>query len=360
MPRALDRPFAWNDLHCGYRRRRSRAKTFPSIARQRARMPKCRVVDPAFDWDEDQGRNAPGDAERDLRSCMCAASPCAIPALSNRRCAALCAGLSHPDVIDHMLSSASPRSSCCRSTLIATTQAALAQNGLKDFWGYNSIDFFALEPRYLSNGDVAEFQHMVRALHDAGIEVILDVVFNHTGEGDELGPTLSFRGIDNASYYRLEEDQAPLSRLHRLRQHAQLRASARAADGHGLLALLGRARCMSTASASTSAVESCAANITISRPSAPLFARIRQDPLLRKAKLIAEPWDLGPGGLSARALFRRAGANGTTGFRDNVRRFWRGDRRSAGRSGFAARRVQRCLRPCSTPARRERQFRHRP
>src|SRR5260370_11580495 len=82
----------------------------------------------------------------------------------------------------------------------------LVEHGLMNYWGYNSIGFFAPQQRYLASGLISEFQVLVRRLHDAGIEVILDVVYNHTGEGNQLGPTLCFRGVDNASYYRLQPD----------------------------------------------------------------------------------------------------------------------------------------------------------
>lgn len=82
----------------------------------------------------------------------------------------------------------------------------LIDRKLHNYWGYSTLCFFAPEPRYLSSGDLAEFKTMIKRLHDAGIEVLLDVVYNHTAEGDQMGPTLSFKGIDNASYYRLQPD----------------------------------------------------------------------------------------------------------------------------------------------------------
>ena len=106
-------------------------------------------------------------------------------------------------------SSASPRSSCCRSTPSSRTGTCSPQ-GLANYWGYNTIGFFAPEPRYLAGGAIGEFKTMVKRFHDAGIEVILDVVYNHTAEGNHLGPTLSFRGIDNATYYRLMPDNPRL------------------------------------------------------------------------------------------------------------------------------------------------------
>ena len=131
---------------------------------------------------------------------------------------------------------------------------ACCEKGLRNYWGYNTLGFFAPEPRYLSDGTLDEMRIAVRRLHAAGIEVILDVVYNHTAEGNELGPTLSFRGLDNASYYRLRgRRSAPLRQRHRHRQHAQPLPSARPADGDGFAALLGRRRSISTASASISA-----------------------------------------------------------------------------------------------------------
>ncbi len=120
----------------------------------------------------------------------------------------------------------------------------LVERGLVNYWGYNTLGFFAPEPQYASttqSGDaVREFKTMVRNLHAAGIEVILDVVYNHTAEGNQLGPTLSFRGIDNAGYYRLSPDEPRYYMdYHRLRQHAQHAKSARAAADHGQPALLG-------------------------------------------------------------------------------------------------------------------------
>ena len=100
----------------------------------------------------------------------------------------------------------------------------LVERGLVNYWGYNTIGFFAPDIRYSARpaSPVGEFKTMVKRLHDAGIEVILDVVYNHTGEGNHHGPTLSFRGIDNAAYYRLDpDDPCALRRLHRDRQHAR-------------------------------------------------------------------------------------------------------------------------------------------
>ena len=115
---------------------------------------------------------------------------------------------------------------------------ALIDRGLTNYWGYNTIGFFAPEANYSSSGStggqVTEFKTMVRNLHAAGIEVILDVVYNHTGEGNQLGPTLSFRGVDNIAYYRLNAGRSAfLQGFHRDGEHFQSAASAHAATGDG-------------------------------------------------------------------------------------------------------------------------------
>ena len=151
-----------------------------------------------------------------------------------------CAGFSIPQVIDHL------RALGVTAVEFLPIHAFiqdrhLVERGLTNYWGYNSIGFFAPEPRYLASGDLAEWKAMVACLHDAGIEVMIDVVYNHTAEGNHMGPTLSFKGIDNASYYKLEpRGPALLLGQHRLRQLAEPQPSARAADGDGFLALLGR------------------------------------------------------------------------------------------------------------------------
>ena len=160
----------------------------------------------------------------------------------------------------------------------------LVERGLSNYWGYNPFNFFAPSQRYLSSRNIAEFRTMVNLLHDAGIQVVLDVMFNHSGEGNHLGPTISFRGIDNASYYRLNrDDRRLLHGFHRLRQHAEPGAPPGAADGDGLLTLLGRGDAGGTASASTSPPRLPARRTPIRRraPSSPRCARTRCSPRSR-------------------------------------------------------------------------------
>lgn len=199
----------------------------------------------------------------------------------------------------------------------------LLEKGLCNYWGYNTIGFFAPAARYLANGERNDFKTMVRELHRAGIEVILDVVFNHTAEGNETGPTLSFRGIDNASYYRLPEDNRrayindtgcgnTLNTNHpRVLQMVLDSLRHWVVDMHvdgfrfDLAVSLGRE---DHGFASHSA----------------FFRSIQEDAVLSQVKLIAEPWDIGPGGYQLGA-FPSEWAEWNDRYRDTMRRFWRGD-----------------------------------
>ncbi len=212
----------------------------------------------------------------------------------------------------------------------------LVDKGLTNYWGYNSIGFFAPDARYSSSGalgqQVTEFKTTVKTLHEAGIEVILDVVYNHTGEGNQLGPTLCFRGLDNAAYYRLGPDDRrfymdytgtgnTLNMTHP-RTLQLIMDSLRYwilemhVDGFrfDLATVLGRTRGGFSAEA-------------------PLFAAIQADPRLAGLKLIAEPWDVGEGGYQV-GNFPVLWAEWNGVYRDEVRAFWKGDEGQAGAMAY--------------------------
>ncbi|WP_411957034.1 glycogen debranching protein GlgX [Paracoccus homiensis] len=209
----------------------------------------------------------------------------------------------------------------------------LTERGLRNYWGYMSYGFFAPEPRYMRDGDIAEFQQMVARFHKAGIEVILDVVYNHTAEGNELGPTLSFRGLDNAAYYRLAEDRrfyvndagtgnvlnmdSPFT-LRLVMDSLRYWVEVMHVDGFrfDLCSVLGRTR-------------------GVFDRDGPFFRAVRQDPVLNRVKLIAEPWDIGEGGYQL-GSYPAPFAEWNDRFRDQIRAFWRGD---AGLVGKLAKRI---------------------
>jgi glycogen operon protein len=202
-------------------------------------------------------------------------------------------------------------------------EAFLVERGLRNFWGYNSIQFFVPDVRFACTNVVAEFREMVHAVHDAGIEVILDVVYNHTGEGDERGPTLSFRGIDNLSYYRSDADEPD-----RLINHTGCGNSINA-DHPAVQALIADSLCYWHRDMGVDGFRFDLATI-LGRTAKefendhPLLQRITRHPDLRHAKLIAEPWDPGPGGYQL-GHFPPPWAEWNDRYRDTVRRFWRGD-----------------------------------
>ncbi|MGH8355725.1 MAG: glycogen debranching protein GlgX, partial [Pseudomonas sp.] len=199
----------------------------------------------------------------------------------------------------------------------------LLQKGLNNYWGYNSIAFFAPHPRYLANGKVGEFKELVTHLHDAGLEVILDVVYNHTAEGNELGPTLSMRGIDNATYYRLQADAR--------RYYINDSGTGNTLDlSHPcvLQMVTDSLRYWST-DMHVDGFRFDLATILGRKPEGfnerhGFLVACRQDPLLRQLKLIAEPWDCGPGGYQL-GRFPPGWVEWNDRFRDTVRAFWKGD-----------------------------------
>ena len=203
----------------------------------------------------------------------------------------------------------------------------LVERGLTNYWGYNSIGFFALEPRYFGPGGLQGFRDMVTAFHDTGIEVILDVVYNHTAEGDQRGPTLCFRGLDNASYYRLTAGQ-PRYYVNDTGCGNTLNVSHPYVLRMVLDSLRFWVECMGVDGfrfdlATTLGREDHGFDTT-----GGFFDALRQDPVLSQVRMIAEPWDIGPGGYRLGG-FPHEFLEWNDSYRDTVRRYWRGDAHSA-------------------------------
>ncbi len=210
----------------------------------------------------------------------------------------------------------------------------LIERGLTNYWGYNTLSFFAPEPRYLSSGSSNEIRALVRRLHQAGIEVILDVVYNHTCEGNELGPTLSMRGFDNAGYYRLLPDKP--------RHHINDTGTGNTinmANGKVVQMVLDSLRHW-VQSYHVDGFRFDLASTLGREPNgfeqgSGFFDALMQDPVLSNVKLIAEPWDIGPGGYQL-GNFPPGFSEWNDRYRDTTRRFWRGD---AGQIGDLAGRL---------------------
>jgi isoamylase len=241
------------------------------------------------------------------------------------------AGLAHPAIIDHLT-----RLGVTAVELMPVHQFvqddALVQKGLRNYWGYNTIGFFAPHADYASaarNGEstlgmqVQEFKSMVKALHAAGIEVILDVVYNHTAEGNHLGPTLSFKGIDNAAYYRLVDDDPQY-----YMDYTGTGNSLNVRHPHSLQLIMDSLRYWVTEMHVDGFRFDLAATLArefyeVDRL-ATFFELVQQDPIVSQVKLIAEPWDVGPGGYQV-GNFPPQWTEWNGAYRDTVRDFWRGE-----------------------------------
>ena len=316
----LKGPLRWHPALFGYRQG-SRREDLSFDRRDSAFvMPKCVVVDPAHTWGDDATPRVPWDRtviyEGHVKG-MTARNEKLPPQLRGTF-----EGLGHPGTIDHLVKIGVTALELLPIHAFYDDQF-LTERGLTNYWGYSTLGFFAPAPRYLSpDGGTHEFKTMVKRLHDAGIEVILDVVYNHTAEGNQMGPTLSFKGIDNASYYMLADDP---------RYYFDTTGTGNSLD-------LGQRRVLQMVMDSLRYwVEECHVDgfrfdlaSTLGReretfnPHAPFLEAVAQDPTLSGVKMIAEPWDTGPDGYQV-GSFPPGWAEWNDRYRDTVRAYWRGD-----------------------------------
>ena len=283
-------------------------------------FPVSAVADPSFDWGDDRPPRTPWSDtviyEAHVRS-MTMLHPEVPDSLKGT-----VLGLSSPPIIDHL-----KRLGVTAIELLPVHAYAdephLANKGLTNHWGYNSIGFFAPEPRYLGAGGLADFQTMVRRFHAAGIEVLLDVVYNHTAEGDAFGPTLSFRGIDNASYYRLiPEDKRRY--VNDTGCGNTLNMSHPQVVRMVIDSLRYWVEVMHVDGFRFDLATTLARTDDGFTPDHGFFTALADDPVLSRVKLIAEPWDVGPGGYRL-GQFPPLFAEWNDKYRDLARRYWRGD-----------------------------------
>ena len=290
-------------------------------------MPKCTVVDPNFDWAGERGRKQFHFDDTILYEMHIRGFTKLHPAVPGDLQGTY-AGLATKEVVDY-IKSLGVTSVELLPIHTFVDDSHLLEKGLTNYWGYNSLGFFAPDPRYAAAkpDSLREFKEMVARLHEGGLEVILDVVYNHTAEGNERGPTLSLKGIDNASYYRLLPDQKryyindtgtgnTLNITHaRVIQMVadSLRYWVEQMNVDGFRFDLGTilAREPNGFDNQSGFLKVCS-----------------QDPVLGKVKLIAEPWDCGPGGYQVGG-FPPGWAEWNDGFRDTVRNFWRGESSAA-------------------------------
>jgi isoamylase len=286
-------------------------------------MPRNVVINPYFDWGDDRPPRTPYHEtliyEAHVRG-LTMRHPEVPPEQQGSY-----AGLAHPAVIEHLT-----RLGVTAVELMPVHQSvpesALVGRGLTNYWGYNTIAFLAPEGRYSSSGapygQVAEFKAMVKALHAAGIEVILDVVYNHTAEGGALGPTLSFRGIDNAAYYRLAPGN-PQAYL----DYTGCGNSLNVRNPQSLQLIMDSLRYwildMHVDGFRFDLAAALARELHDVDRLAAFFDLVQQDPVVSQVKLIAEPWDVGQGGYQV-GQFPPLWSEWNGKYRDTVRDFWRG------------------------------------
>jgi glycogen operon protein len=286
-------------------------------------MPRCVVIDKDFDWTGEAGRQAvPWDQTIIYETHVKGFTKCHPGVPEHLR--GTYAGFGCQPVIDH-ISALGVTAVELLPIHTFVNDSQLLEKDLTNYWGYNTIGFFAPDPRYAADvpNSLREFKEMVSSLHNAGLAVILDVVYNHTAEGNELGPTLSFKGIDNASYYRLLPDKK--------RYYIN-------DTGTGNTVNLSHPRVIQMV---TDSLRYWAGEMHIDGfrfDLGTILARevygfdeqsgflkaVNQDPLLTSVKLIAEPWDIGPGGYQVGG-FPPGWAEWNDKFRDTMRDYWRGE-----------------------------------
>ncbi|MDQ1704455.1 MAG: isoamylase [Frankiaceae bacterium] len=330
--RALDGEFVADDAIFGYPT--GRDDTHQDHRDSAAFVPKSVVVHDVFPWGSDHHRPHTQWADTVIYELhvrgFTMRHPDVPPELRGTY-----AGLAHPSVIEHL-----HKLGVTAVELMPVhhfvSEPPLLRRGLGNYWGYNTLGYFAPHAAYCSSGSrgeqVREFKAMVRALHAAGIEVILDVVYNHTAEGDERGPTLEFRGIDNPTYYRLRDDDPRY-----YRDYTGTGNTLNAQQPHVLQLITDSLRYWVTEMNVDGFRFDLAAALArsfhdVDKLSA-FFDVIQQDPVLSQVKLIAEPWDLGPGGYQV-GEFPPLWTEWNGKYRDAVRDFWRGADTGVAELGF--------------------------
>jgi isoamylase len=319
--KAIDGTFDWNQSLFGYNFGDPDSRNDDDSA---SSMPKAVVINPFFDWGVDRPpRREYADTviyEAHVKG-LTQTHP-DIPEASRGTYSAI----AHPVVIDHLKSLGATAIELMPVHHFAN-DVTLIDKGLSNYWGYNTIGFLAPDSKYsisaTPGGQVQQFKAMVRALHEADIEVILDVVYNHTAEGNHMGPTLSMRGIDNAAYYRLVDDDQRY-----YMDYTGTGNSLNVCHPHSLQLIMDSLRYWVIEMHVDGFRFDLAATLArefydVDRLSA-FFELVQQDPIVSQVKLIAEPWDLGPGGYQV-GKFPPQWTEWNGKYRDTVRDFWRGE-----------------------------------
>ena len=318
--KAIDGPIKWDESVFGYQ---FAAPEKINNLDSAAHMPKSIVVSPFFDWANDRSPRTPYN-ETVIYEAHVKGLTMQHPKLPEE-IRGTYAAIAHPVMIEHY-----KKLGITAVELMPVHEFIhdnhLLEKNLRNYWGYNTIGFFAPHHEYSSTGangqQVQEFKAMVRSLHEAGIEVILDVVYNHTAEGNERGPTLSFRGIDNTAYYRVVEGDEQY-----YMDYTGTGNTLNARNPHVLQLIMDSLRYWVSEMHVDGFRFDLASALArefydVDRLSA-FFDLVQQDPIVRQVKLIAEPWDVGDGGYQV-GNFPPLWTEWNGKYRDEVRDFWRG------------------------------------
>lgn len=322
--RAISGSFEWKDALFGYELGHEQEDLSFSFTDSAPFVPKAVVIDPSFDWGNDKKPSTPYHKSVIYETHVKGFTKLHpdIP----EKIRGTYSALAHPVTINYL-----KELGITAVELMPVhhfiTDGYLKDKGLTNYWGYNTIGFFAPDPRYSASGklgeQVVEFKTMVKELHKAGIEVILDVVYNHTGEGNQLGPTVTFKGIDNASYYRLSEENK--------RYYMDYTGTGNTLNANlpnVLKLIMDSLRYWIQEMHVDGFRFDLAATLArelheVDRLSS-FFDIIHQDPVISSVKLIAEPWDIGEGGYQV-GNFPPGWTEWNGKFRDCIRDFWRGE-----------------------------------
>ena len=320
--RAIGRSIEWDDSLYGYEVGHEEADLSFSWTDSEKHAPLGIVTEERFEWGDDRRPNIPWEDTIIYETHVRGISMLHPEVPKHIRGTYL--GLVSEPILDH-LKSLGVTTIQLLPVHAKVNDAFLVEKDLTNYWGYNTLAYFAPEPSYASNPleAVAEFKMMVRALHAAGFEVIIDVVYNHTGEGNHLGPTLSFRGIDNLSYYKQNPSDPRF-----LMDYTGTGNTLDVGNSHVLQLVMDSLRYwvqeMRVDGFRFDLAAALARDLYEINMLAAFFQVIQQDPVLSQVKLIAEPWDVGPGGYQVGSFpWQWMEWNGK--YRDAIRRFWRGD-----------------------------------
>ena len=329
--KAIDGKFHWGQALFSYNFGDPQS---PNIEDSAAAMPKSVVINPYFDWGTDRPPKRQY-AESVIYEAHVKGFTYQHPEIPAELRGTYSA-IGHPVMIDHLRSLGVSAIELMPVHHFAN-DSTLIERGLSNYWGYNTIGFLAPDSKYSSStspgGQVQEFKSMVRELHDASIEVILDVVYNHTAEGNHLGPTLCFKGIDNSAYYRLVDND-----LQFYMDYTGTGNTLNVRHPHALQLIMDSLRYWVTEMHVDGFRFDLAATLArefydVDRLSS-FFELVQQDPTVSQVKLIAEPWDVGPGGYQV-GNFPPQWTEWNGKYRDTVRDFWRGEPATLGE--FASR-----------------------